>query len=456
MRGSLVCGLIFAAASMKAQTPDELARSIFKELIEINTTDSVGDCTVAARAVAARLKAAGFPDADIQVLGPDARKGNLVARFRSAAPKRKPLLLLAHLDVVEARRADWSVDPFVFLEKDGWFYGRGTTDDKAQAAIWTATLIRMKQEGFAPDRDIILALTADEEGGKFNGAKFLVDEHRELLDAAYCLNEGGSGQYKKGKRILNGVQASEKVFSSFFVEAKNAGGHSSLPRKDNAIYVLANALGRLERFQFPIRLNEVTQAWFERMANIAGGETGKDFTAVSRTPPDAAAAARLSENPYYNALLRTTCVTTMLQAGHAENALPQSAKATVNCRVLPSEDLKEVGRTLEQVFADPGITVTPVEAPKPSPPSPLSAEVMGPITKITAEMFPGVPVVPLMGTGATDGLYFRIAGIPTYGVQGLFHDVDDNREHGRDERLGVKDFHAGREFLYRLVKALTQ
>jgi len=456
MRGSLVCGLIFAAASMKAQTPDELARSIFKELIEINTTDSVGDCTVAARAVAARLKAAGFPDADVQVLGPDARKGNLVARFRSAAPKRKPLLLLAHLDVVEARRADWSVDPFVFLEKDGWFYGRGTTDDKAQAAIWTATLIRMKQEGFAPDRDIILALTADEEGGKFNGAKFLVDEHRELLDAAYCLNEGGSGQYKKGKRILNGVQASEKVFSSFFVEAKNAGGHSSLPRKDNAIYVLANALGRLERFQFPIRLNEVTQAWFERMANIAGGETGKDFTAVSRTPPDAAAAARLSENPYYNALLRTTCVTTMLQAGHAENALPQSAKATVNCRVLPSEDLKEVGRTLEQVFADPGITVTPVEAPKPSPPSPLSAEVMGPITKITAEMFPGVPVVPLMGTGATDGLYFRIAGIPTYGVQGLFHDVDDNREHGRDERLGVKDFHAGREFLYRLVKALTQ
>ncbi len=451
-----LCGLVFAAGLMGAETPDELARSIFKELIEIDTTDSVGDCTVAARAVAARLKAAGFPEADVQVLGPDPRKGNLVARFRSAAPKRKPLLLLAHLDVVEAKRTDWSMDPFVFLEKDGWFYGRGTTDDKAQASIWVATLIRMKQEGFAPDRDIVLALTADEEGGKFNGAKFLVNEHRELVDAAYCLNEGGSGQYKKGKRILNGVQASEKVFYSFFVEAKNAGGHSSLPRKDNAIYALANALGRLERFQFPVRLNEVTQAWFERMANIAGGETGKDFTAVSHTPPDAAAAARLSENPYYNALLRTTCVTTMLQAGHAENALPQSAKATVNCRVLPSEDLKEVGHTLERVFADPGITVTPVEAPKPSPPSPLSAEVMGPITKITGDLFPGVPVVPAMGTGATDGLYFRIAGIPTYGVQGLFHDVDDNREHGRDERLGVKDFYAGREFLYRLVKALSQ
>ncbi len=451
----VACLLFSGIVLCAAETPDELARSIFKELIEINTTDSVGNCTTAAQAVAARLKAAGFPAADVQVLGPDPRKENLVARFRSAAAKRKPLLLLAHLDVVEAKRSDWSVDPFVFLEKDGWFYGRGTTDDKAQAAIWTATLLRLKQEGYAPDRDIILALTADEEGGKFNGAKFLVEQHRDLVDAAYCLNEGGSGQYKKGKRILNGVQASEKVFYSFSVEAKNPGGHSSLPRKDNAIYQLANALGRLERFQFPVRLNEVTQAWFERMANIAGGETGKDFTAVSHTPPDAAAAARLSENPYYNALLRTTCVTTMLEGGHAENALPQSARATVNCRVLPSEDLKQVQKTLEQVFADPGVKVSPVEAPKPSPPSPLSAEVMGPIAKITSELFPGVPVVPAMGTGATDGLYFRIAGIPTYGVQGLFHDVDDNREHGRDERLGVKDFYAGREFLYRLVKALT-
>ena len=444
-----------ALAVCTAQTPNELAKSIYKELIEINTTDSVGDCTKAANAMAARLKAAGFPAADMQVIGPDPRKGNLVARLRSPAPKRKPLLLLAHLDVVEAKRSDWSVDPFTFLEKDGYFYGRGTMDDKAQAAIWVATLIRLKQEGYQPDRDIILALTADEEGGKFNGAKFLVEQHRDLVDAAFCLNEGGSGQYQKGKRILNGVQASEKVFLSFYLETKNPGGHSSLPRKDNAIYQLSNALGRLERFEFPVRLNEVTQAWFERMANITGGLTGQDFTAVSRTPPDTAAAARLSANPYYNALLRTTCITTMLEAGHAENALPQSAKATVNCRVLPSENLSQVQHTLEQALADPGIIVTPIEAPKPSPPSPLSQEVMGAITATTKIVFPGVPVVPSMGTGATDSLYFRIAGIPAYGVSGLFHDVDDIREHGRDERIGIKDFYMSQEFLFQLVKALT-
>jgi len=315
--------LLLALSALAAETPNDLARSIFKQLIEINTTDSVGNCTTAANAVAQRLQAAGFSVADAQVLGPDPRKGNLVARFRSANPKRKPLLLLAHLDVVEAKPSDWSVNPFVFLEKDGWFYGRGTTDDKAQAAIWVATMIRLKKEGYQPDRDIILALTADEEGGKFNGAHFLVAEHRDLVSAAYALNEGGSGQYKNGRRMLNGVQASEKVFLSFKLETKNPGGHSSLPRKDNAIYQMSDALSRLAHFDFPVRLNEVTQAYFERMANIAGGATGRDFTAVSRTPPDAAAVARLSQNPYYNALLRTTCVTTMLEAGHAENALPQ-------------------------------------------------------------------------------------------------------------------------------------
>ena len=426
------------------------ARDIFQQLIEINTTDSVGNCTVAAEAMAARLKIAGIPAADIQVLGPDPRKGNLVARLRSPGSKRKPLLLLAHLDVVEAKPSDWSVDPFHFLERDGWYYGRGTTDDKAQAALWVDLLIRLKQENFQPNRDIILALTADEEGGKFNGAKFLVEQHRDLVDAAYCLNEGGSGQYKNGKRILNGVQASEKVFYSFTLETKNPGGHSSLPRKDNAIYQLSNALARLERFEFPVRLNEVTQAWFERMANIIGGETGRQFTNPAKY------AEGLSQTPYYNALLRTTCVTTMLTAGHAENALPQSARATVNCRVLPTEDLTQVQHTLETALGDPAVSVRPIEPPKPSPPSPLTKEVMGAITAATNETFPGVPVIPSMGTGATDGLYFRIAGIPTYGVSGLFHDVDDVREHGRDERIGVKDFEQGRDFLYALVKNLTK
>ena len=435
----------FAAAPLFA----DQARDIFQQLIEINTTDSVGNCTLAAEAMATRLKVAGFA-ADVQVLGPDPRKGNLVARLRSPRSKRKPLLLLAHLDVVEAKPSDWSVDPFHFLERDGWYYGRGTTDDKAQAALWVDLLIRLKQENYQPDRDIILALTADEEGGKFNGAKFLVEQHRDLVDAAYCLNEGGGGQYKNGKRILNGVQASEKVFYSFTLETKNPGGHSSLPRKDNAIYQLSNALARLERFEFPVRLNEVTQAWFERMANIVGGETGRQFTNPAKY------AESLSQNPYYNALLRTTCVTTMLTAGHAENALPQSARATVNCRVLPTEDLAQVQHTLETAFGDPSVSVRPIEPPKPSPPSPLTKEVMGAITVATTEIFPGVPVIPSMGTGATDGLYFRIAGIPTYGVSGLFHDVDDVREHGRDERIGVKDFEQGRDFLYALVKGLTK
>lgn len=440
---------------MAAETPDQLARAIFQQLIEINTTDSVGNTTTAAEAVAARLKAAGFPAADMELIGPDPRKGNLVARFRSPSPSRKPLLLLAHLDVVEARRSDWSVDPFHFLERDGYFYGRGATDDKAQAAIWVATLIRLKQENFVPNRDIILALTADEEGGKFNGAEWLLRTHRPLVDAAYCLNEGAGGQYSNGKRILNGVQASEKVFLSFHLDTKNPGGHSSLPRKDNAIYQLADGLGRLEKFQFPVRLNEVTETWFERMAAITGGSTGAEFTAVTRPQPEPAAVARLSANPYYNALLRTTCVATMLEGGHAENALPQSARATVNCRVLPGENLIQVQHTLEEALADPAIAVTPIEPPKPTPPSPLTPEVMDPIKQVTEALFPGVPVVPSMGTGATDGLYFRMSGIPTYGVSGLFQNMDDNREHGRDERIGVKEFYEGREFLYRLVKALA-
>jgi len=431
-----------------------LARDVFKELIEINTTDSVGSTTRAAEAMAARLKAAGFPEGDVQVLGPNERKGNLVARLRGTGARR-PLLLLAHLDVVEARKEDWSVDPFTFLEKDGYYYGRGTTDDKAMAAIWIASLIRFKQEGFKPDRDIIVALTADEEGGDFNGVQWLVANHRELIDAEYALNEGGGGSIKDGKYVNNRVQASEKVYQDFTLEAKNAGGHSSLPVKDNAIYHLAAGLARLAEFDFPVKLNEVTRGFFERMAPTQPGPAGEAMKAVLKSPRPPGAVETLARLPYLNAMMRTTCVATMLQGGHAPNALPQTAKANVNCRMLPGELPEEVRKTLVGVVADEAITVTPVAPAKPSSPSPLKPEVMGPIERVTQQMWPGVPVVPVMGTGATDGLYLRRAGIPTYGVDGIFEDVDDTRAHGKDERIGVKQFYDGQEFLYRLVKALT-
>lgn len=445
---------LLVLAPLRAQAPltphQQLAREIYKELVEINTTDST---TRAAEAMAARLRAAGFPASDVRVLGPVPHKGNLVARLHGTGARR-PLLLLAHLDVVAARREDWSFDPFVFREENGNFYGRGTSDDKAMAAIWIATLVRMKREGFRPDRDIIVALTADEEGGDHNGVDWLVRTHRELIDADAALNEGGGGQLKQGRPLLNAVQASEKVYQSFRLESRNPGGHSSLPVRDNAIYHVADALGRLERFDFPVMLNEVTRGFFARSAALESGPLAADMRAVAAATPDSAAVARLSRERYYNALMRTTCVATMLAGGHAENALPQSATAVVNCRMLPNHDPAEVRRTLERVVADARVTVTPVAEAKPSPPSPLRPDVMGPIERITREMW-SVPVVPVMGTGATDGLYLRRAGIPTYGVSGLFYEINTTTAHGRDERTPVKSFYDGLTFLDRVVRALS-
>jgi acetylornithine deacetylase/succinyl-diaminopimelate desuccinylase-like protein len=449
--------VVILAGVATAQAPSpELAefRAIYQELVEINTTDSAGDTTKAAEAMAARLKAAGFPPADVQVLAPHPRKGNLVARYRGNGAG-KPLLLLAHLDVVEAKREDWSLDPFKLTEKDGYFYGRGTIDDKAMAAIFVDSFIRFKREGFVPNRDLILALTADEEGGPANGVHWLVENHRDLIDAELALNEGGRGQIKDGRYLANGVQASEKVYESFRLETTNSGGHSSLPRKDNAIYRLAAGLGRLAAFDFPVRLSEVTRAYFDRMASIAPGPEADDMKAVLRTPPDPEALARLSLSPYHNALMRTTCVATRLEGGHADNALPQTARATVNCRILPGTPAGEVQATLVKVVADDGITITSLAPAKPSPPSPLQPDIMGPVEEVTRELWPGVPVLPMMGTGATDSLYLRQVGIRAYGVSGLFGDVDDNRAHGRDERVGVRQLYEGREFLYRLVKRLS-
>ena len=448
-------------ASAQPQAPEadrKLFREIYQELVEINTTDSVGDNTQAAQAMAARLRAAGFTDAEMQVVVPPGapKKGNLVARLRGTGAK-KPLLLLAHIDVVEAKREEWERDPFKLVEEGGYFYARGSVDDKAMASIFVANLIRYKKQGYQPDRDLILALTADEELGstsKWNGANWLVKNNRALIDAEFGLNEGGGGELKGGKPLLNRVQAAEKVSVHFRLEVKNPGGHSSRPRPDNAIYELSEGLAKFGKFHFPVKLNETTRIYFSRSAQFQSGQAADDMRAVARDTPDPEAAARLSQSPTYNSTLRTTCVATRLDGGHANNALPQTARATVNCRILPDDPVEGVLKTIQQVVGDK-VTVTRMSEPVPSAPSALRPEVMGPIEKVTGEFWPGVPVVPAMSTGATDSRFMRNGGIPMYRVSGLFLDQDDNRSHGLNERMPVKSLYDGHEFLYRLVKELA-
>ena len=448
------------AQTMPPQEHQDLARSIFAELIEINTTDSeLGNNTLAAEALARRLLAAGFPAEDVHVLVPEdaPTKGNLVARYRGRVDGLKPILLLAHIDVVEALPEDWSPDlnPFEFLERDGYYYGRGVTDDKDEAAIYTANFIRMRQEGFVPERDIIVALTADEEGGPRNGVQFLLEEHRELIDAEYALNEGGGGMSKDGRRISNNVQAAEKKYLNFRFTGSNPGGHSSLPVPKNAIYDLSRALLAVQDHDFPVMLHEITEEFFGRSAELVGGEMGEAMRRIVDNPNDAEAARILAVEPGYNSRLRTTCVATLLEGGHAENALPQLAEANVNCRIFPTHDPDDVLETLRALAAPFDVLVEPDGAATPSPPSPLTDEVLGPIERITEQMWPGVKVLPVMSTGATDGLYLRREGIPVYGVSGLFGDMDDVRAHGQDERISIQSFYEGQEFLFRLVKALS-
>jgi len=458
---TLISALAFAA-SLQAQdrdTADKLARDIYKQLIEINTTDSVGSTTVAAEAMAKRLRDAGYPVSDVQVMGPHPRKGNLVARLRGTGA-RKPMLLICHLDVVEARREDWSMDPFQFVEKDGYFYGRGSGDIKDGDAILMATMIRLKQENFRPDRDIILALTADEEGGASNGVAWLIKNHRDLIDTAFILNpDAGDFELDKGKKLLVGIQAAEKLYQDYDIKVTNPGGHSSLPTSQNAIYELAEALTRLEHYQFPFELSEVTREYFKREADIVGGATGADMKAILQTPPDQAAVARLSESPFYNARMRTTCVATKLEGGHANNALPGMARANINCRILPGHTPNEVQSTLEKVMADSKVSVSQIAAPgaglRSNPLSTLQPEVMQAVEKVANEMWPGVPVVPVLDAGASDGAISRAAGYTTYGIPGVFMDVDDDRSHGRDERIRVASFYSGVDFYYRLVKTLS-
>jgi acetylornithine deacetylase/succinyl-diaminopimelate desuccinylase-like protein len=440
--------------TMPPDSERQLARDIYKELIEIRSGYTTGATTPAAEAMAARLRAAGFPEADIFVGGAIPTKANLVVRYHGSG-RRKPILLLAHTDVVEAKREDWSMDPFQFIERDGYFYGRGTADDKAQAAVWIATLLRYRREDFRPDRDIIVALTADEEGGgPYNGVQWLIKNKRDLIDAEFCLNEGGWGEIAGGKKISNDIQVSEKYVINFRLEVRNKGGHSSIPIADNAIYHLASALERLSKFGFPMKINEVTRAYFEAMAKIDTGPLKNDLARAAGGSTEAMQKVAQA-SAAWNATLRTTCVATQIEGGHAKNALPQLAAANVNCRVLPDETAEYVQNTLKRIIGDDQVSLTISGDVSKGPASPMRQDVLKAVSRLTDTLWPGVPTVPIMVMGATDGLYLRAIGIPTYGVQGFFMDRDDIRFHGRDERMGVTSFFEGQTFLYELVKALS-
>ena len=452
---------VLAGDSVVAQrAPADLAplgHAILEELIETNTTLSSGSTTLAAERMAARLIAAGFPRGDVMVVGGADQRKNLVARLRGRAGGGRPVLFFAHLDVVEARRDDWSMDPFALTERDGYFYGRGTLDVKGGAATLVTAFCSLRQRGVVPDRDLILALTADEEGGPNNGVQWLLANDRDLIGADYAINVDAGGPEIRGGRVSAlTVQAAEKVFASFTLTVHNRGGHSSLPVPENAIYRLAAGLQRLATLVLPTHTSEITRAYFAAQATLASGANAADMRAVSVLPTDEAAARRLSaSSPFYNAMLRTTCVPTLLDGGHAENALPQTARATINCRVLPEEQPADVMQTLVRAIADPQVEVAPVAAPTPSPPSPLRADLRSALERIARDMWGrDLALVPVMETGATDGLYLRNAGMPVYGVTGIAYDPEDNRSHGKDERILVRAFDEGLVFIERLVAAV--
>jgi acetylornithine deacetylase/succinyl-diaminopimelate desuccinylase-like protein len=464
-----LAGLAASASAQINTQPDAetkaLATSIFKQLIEIKSSDSVGSVTACSVAMQQRLLDAGFSKADMYLGGPNNRKENLVLRYKGTG-KQQPILFIGHEDVVEARREDWTTDPYKFVEKDGYYYGRGTQDMKESDAIMVTTFIRLKKAGYVPDRDLILALTADEEGGKSNGVDWLLKNHPELLKAEYVLNpDGGGVDLEHGKAVSVDIDASEKLYADFQVMATNPGGHSSLPRPDNAIYQVADAMEKLQHYSFPFELNPITRAYFEKMSTIEKGETAADEKAILATPPDQAAIARLSKDPIHNSTLHTTCVATRLLAGHANNALPQMASANVNCRILPGHSIDEIRRELVRVFDDPSLTVKYVDdanevhetAPDRAalPPAALKPEVLNTVEKLSATFWPGAPVIPTMADGASDGVYTNAAGMPTYGVSGIQLETDDVRAHGKDERLPIDSYDKGVQFYYYLVRSLS-
>jgi acetylornithine deacetylase/succinyl-diaminopimelate desuccinylase-like protein len=453
--GTAVCAAPVMAA---AQDPTEPAfRALYKELVETNTTLSSGSCTLAAERMAARLSAAGYPASDIHLFStPDhPREGGLVAVLPGRDPKAKAILLLAHIDVVEAKRADWTRDPFTLVEENGYFYGRGTSDDKAMAASFTDAMIRFRQEGYHPRRSIKLALTCGEEtGGAFNGAQWLVSQHKDWIDAEFALNEGAGGLLSADDRhIYLGIQAGEKVYQDFRIETTNPGGHSSRPMPDNAIYRLAAALTRVGGYTFPVMMTDTTRAYFARTGALVGGESGAAMIALSKDPTEASAEAIVSRDPSWRSMLRTTCVATLLDGGHATNALPQRAGANINCRIFPGVPVETVRATLAQVIADPKVTVTTSGELSPTPPPPpLSPAILRPAEKVATELWPGVPVIPAMSTGATDGRYLNAGGIPTYGLSGMFSEPTRSGVHGLNERIGVTSLMEGRSYLYKVVR----
>jgi acetylornithine deacetylase/succinyl-diaminopimelate desuccinylase-like protein len=453
---SILCQFVSAQVN-KLSVEQDLAHSIFKELIEINTTHSIGDCTPAAEAMAKRLKEGGFDEKDIVIIGPFARNKNMIARIHGSG-KQPPILFLAHLDVVEAKPEDWSYDPFKLTETNGYFYGRGTLDVKSGAAILVANFIRFKKAGIIPDRDLILALTAGEESADdYDGVEWLVQYHRPLIDASFCINmDAGEPQRKGGKRILRPVQVSEKGNFYLTLEVKNAGGHSSQPTKNNAIYRLADGLVKMQAYDFPVQFSDVTKSYFATMSSLETGQLEADMKAITQNNPDTAIINRLAMFPYYNALMRSTCITTVVDAGNSVNALPQSAKATVNCRLLPGVTEDEAKNRIVQILGDTGIHVSVRMVLKSGPASPVNGEIIDKVEQVTKRFWPGIPVLPVMGVGASDGKYLRAAGMPTYGISGIFLDVDDFRMHARDERIRAEDFYEGLEYNYEIIKTFSK
>jgi acetylornithine deacetylase/succinyl-diaminopimelate desuccinylase-like protein len=452
---SLLCGCASAADNMPPEAEQQLAREVYKQMIEVKSGFTTGSTTPIAESVAARFKTAGFPSSDIFVGGAIPTKANVVVRYHGTGA-HKPILLLAHIDVVEAKREDWTVDPFIFLEKDGYFYGRGTADDKAQAAVWVATLLRFKRESYKPDRDLILALTADEEGGgPYNGVDWLLKKHRDLIEAEFALNEGARGMLVNGKRVENDIGLAEKQFVNLRWEVRNKGGHSARPIRDNAIYHLADALHRLADFEFDFHLNDITREYFRQAAKTTSGALAADMAAVAEGDREAMRRVAAASAPL-NAMMRTTCVATQLEGGHATNALPQLAAANINCRLLPDDSVERVVAELTKLVAEDQVKITVSVSEGGSPASPLRPDITKAFNRITDTMWPGIVTVPTMAVGGSDGRYLRAAGIPTYGVQGFFQDRDDVRAHGRDERMLVRSFYEGQTFLYEFVKALSQ
>jgi acetylornithine deacetylase/succinyl-diaminopimelate desuccinylase-like protein len=460
---SLLLPLAFAGAAWAQVAtpirPDQAAfRDLYRELVETNTTLSSGSCTLAAERMAARLKAAGFADSQLTLFAtPDhPKEGGLVAVYPGTSTATKPLLLVAHIDVVEARRDDWERDPFKLVEENGYFYARGASDDKAMAAVWVDALIRFKQQNYRPKRTVKVALTCGEEtNGAFNGVEWLAANRRELIDAEFALNEGGGGDSDgKGKVIGQSVQIGEKTFANFRLETRNPGGHSSVPVRSNAIYQLSRALGKVDEYEFPLEMTDTTRRFFRESGAGRNDEVGKAMVALSINPKNAAAEAIVNKDPFLHSNLRTTCVATLLDGGHAPNALPQRAGANVNCRIFPGHAIEDIRRELAQVIGDPGVSITALAPVRPSPPAPPLAEhIIGPMQTLAARYWPGIPVIPSMANGYTDATFLGAVGIPTYGIPGMWGDPDGNGAHGLNERIEVRSVYVGRDYMFDLIKA---